>query len=182
MTEVDTEWRNSHQRTEKEEYQKKPHRASFFEFHVQEKRGSSASSFSLHLITDSPSEKLAPMGLCQFPVRSREGITSRTAALDWPQECSQAAAWANHRAREGKATTGRSRLKRKHPLPFALQKSVIAVSDGWLREHHAKGERSFGDALPFAQESPRASNQTKHQRGRECSANAVALHGIRSTK
>jgi hypothetical protein len=112
--EVDTERQNSDQRTEKKEYQMKPHRASFFEFHVQDKRGSSAASFfSLRLNVVLPSKRLAPMGLFQFPVQSMEGITSRTAALAVPQESSQAAAWANHRAREGRATTGRSRLRRK---------------------------------------------------------------------
>ena len=33
--------------------------------------------------------------------QSREGITSRTAALEWPQERGRAAAWANVRARSG---------------------------------------------------------------------------------
>lgn len=71
-TEVDCERQTSHQSEVETEHQSKPHRSSFFEFPVQDKRGFSAASVStFRLIRGLTSKKLAPMGLYQFPHSER---------------------------------------------------------------------------------------------------------------
>ncbi len=64
--------------------------------------------------------------------QSREAISSRTAALEVPQESEQAAAWANVRARSGCAKQlPAARLKIKHDRIVERRKSDIAeATDG----------------------------------------------------
>lgn len=135
--ETDNECRSSHQRIGSKEHQIRPIRASSFEFRVQEKRGFSAASLLPHSPDHGFDLKAAgAKSACQFPVQIREGITSRTAALDWPQErttggnvgffIERVVDAQNHRSVAG--------FMQSSSLQGAeCRKSVIAVSEGWLQ-------------------------------------------------
>ena len=72
--------------------------------------------------------------------QSREAISSRTAALDWPQEREQAAAWANVRARSGCVKQlPVARLTIKHDRIVERRKSDIAeATDGSDGQSHER--------------------------------------------